>query len=57
MNILIKILDLQDNILYGMSFLMLLVRPAKVNKIKFFSGLYYIIKRIPTLVSGAEEPV
>ena len=30
---------------------------AKVNKIKIFSGLYYIIKRKPTLVSGALEPV
>ena len=31
--------------------------PAKVNKAKNFLGLYYIIKRIPTLVSGALEPV
>ena len=31
--------------------------PAKVNKVKFFSGPCYIIKHILTLVSGAQESV
>ena len=35
----------------------LLLGPAKVNTVKIFSGPYYIIKRIPTLVSGTLEPV
>ena len=35
----------------------LLVGLAKVKKVQIFSRLYYIIKRIPTLVSGALEPV
>ena len=30
-----------------------LLGPAKVNKVKSFSGSYYIIKRIPPLVLGA----
>ena len=32
-------------------------RPAKVDKLKIFSGLYYIIKRITTLVSAALKPI
>ena len=35
----------------------LLVGLAKVKKVQIFPRLYYIIKRIPTLVSGALEPV
>ena len=35
---------------------LLITRARKVNKVKIFSGLYYIIKRIPTLVSRALEP-
>ena len=31
--------------------------PAEVNKVKIFSGTCYIIKRILTLVSGAQESV
>ena len=35
----------------------LLNRAAKVNEVKIFSGLYYIIKRTPTLVPGTLELV
>ena len=38
-------------------FINLSVGPAKVNKVKIFSGLCYIIKRVLTLVSGAQESV
>ena len=31
----------------------LLLVPARVNKVKIFSGFDYIIKRIPTLVLGS----
>ena len=31
--------------------------PAKVNKVKFFSGPYYMLKRVLTFVSGVQESV
>ena len=34
-----------------------LLRPAKVNKVKIFSGPSYIIKRVLTFVSGVQESV
>ena len=33
------------------------LRPAKVNKVKIFSGPYYMIKRVLTFVSGVQESV
>ena len=35
----------------------LLLEPAKVNKVKIFSGPCYIIKCVLTLVSGVQESV
>ena len=35
----------------------LLLGPAKVNKVKIFSGPCYMIKRVLTFVSGLQESV
>ena len=35
----------------------LYIGPAKVNKVKIFSGPCYMIKRVLTLVSGVQESV
>ena len=34
-----------------------ITRPAKVNKVKIFSGPCYMIKRVLTFVSGLQESV
>ena len=39
------------------SFEMLLLGPAKVNKVKIFSGPCYMIKCVLTFVSGVRESV
>ena len=36
---------------------MLLLGPAKVNKVEIFSGPCYMIKRVLTFVSGVHESV
>ena len=34
---------------------MLFLGPAEVNKVKIFSGPCYMIKRVPTFISGVQE--
>ena len=46
-----------SSLVIQMIILTLLLGPAKVYKVKIFSGPYYIIQRIQTLVLGALEPV
>ena len=36
---------------------LLLLGPAKVNKVKIFSGPYYMIRRVLKFLSGVQESV